>query len=134
MIKDTHVIIPAYDDANGVGLRNSISTYSIVSTASFAQTFLSHALSTWCGGTVSTPDRECTFAQPNLCSSEIDSILFQLEADETIHAEKSYKYDIPERRNASPGRWLGLQSRNGRIQTDYSPWIAGVRHAQPSSS
>jgi dimethylhistidine N-methyltransferase len=97
LIKDTRVLIPAYDDASGVTAQFNLNLLHRINRELRANIPVSRFehLARW-NSFDSRIEMHLRATEPVFF--EIDGIPFQLKADETIHTENSYKYDIPSAR------------------------------------
>lgn len=97
MIKDTRVLIPAYDDATGVTAQFNLNLLHRINRELRANIPVSRFehLVRW-NSLDSRIEMHLRATEPVFF--EIDGVPFQLVADETIHTENSYKYDIPSAR------------------------------------
>jgi uncharacterized SAM-dependent methyltransferase len=97
LIKDTRILLPAYDDASGVTAQFNLNLLHRINRELHANIPVSRFehLVRW-NSLDSRIEMHLRATEPVLF--EIDGIPFQLEADETIHTENSYKYDIPSAR------------------------------------
>lgn len=105
MIKDARVLVPAYDDASGVTAQFNLNLLHRINRELRANIPVSRFkhLVRW-NSLESRIEMHLRATEP-VCF-EIDGIPFQLETDETIHTENSYKYDIPSARTLlKAGGW-----------------------------